>query len=70
MYRGCVCSPGIFMEPKGEINMGKWNLINAFLYGLTGVIWIIGDRMIVGAVWLIGSMIWLIRFWCEKHKKN
>jgi len=50
--------------------MGKWNLINAFLYGLTGVVWIIGGRMIVGSVWFIGSMIWLIRFWCEKHKKN
>ena len=51
------------------------NLVNAVLYGLTGVLWVSnglrrenGFHIFLGAVWLVGAVIWLVRFHKEKTK--
>ena len=49
------------------------NLVNVALYGLTGVLWVSnglrrenGFHIFLGAVWLVGAVIWLVRFHKEK----
>lgn len=51
------------------------NLVNVFLYGVTGVLWISnglrresGFNVFLGAVWVLGAVIWLVRFYLEKYK--
>ena len=55
--------------------MKTWlNLINAALYGATGVLWICnsmergsGFYLFLGSVWLLGAGIWIVRF-CKERK--
>jgi len=53
------------------------NLLNAFLFGLTGLLWIgNGFRddsvfdFLLGLVWIAGAIIWLIRFFKEKDNSQ
>lgn len=55
--------------------MRHLNLVNVFLYGLTGLIWTYnglrrgsGFYIFLGAVWLVGAVIWMVRFYKEKQK--
>lgn len=50
------------------------NLLNTFLFSLTGVMWIcngLQDDSIfdffLGLVWIAGAVIWLVRFFKEKE---
>ena len=53
------------------------NLLNSFLFGLTGVIWIcngLRDDIVfdffLGLVWITGAIIWLVRFIKEKDNSQ
>ncbi len=55
--------------------MRHLNLVNVFLYGLTGLLWTYngfrrgsGFHIFLGAVWLVGAVIWMVRFYKEKQK--
>ena len=53
------------------------NLLNAFLFCLTGVIWIgnglrddIVFHFFLGLIWIAGAVIWLVRFFKEKDNSQ
>ena len=53
------------------------NLLYAFLYGLTGAMWIINALwddsifdLFLAVVWLTGSVIWLVRFIKERNNSR
>lgn len=54
--------------------MKKWlNMINAVLYGATGILWVFnsmekqsGFYLFLGMVWLVGAVIWILRYHMER----
>ena len=53
------------------------NLLNTFLFGLTGVLWIFNGLrddsvfdFFLGLVWITGAIIWLVRFIKEKDNSQ
>lgn len=58
--------------------MKKWlNLLNAALYAATGCLWIgngLEDKsvfyVILGLIWLIGAVIWVVRYILERKESK
>ena len=53
--------------------MKRKNLLNAALYGATGVLWICnsmdnasGFYLFLGLIWLLGAVIWIVRYYKER----
>lgn len=51
------------------------NLINAALYAATGILWIgnalekrSGFYFLLGLIWLIGAVIWIVRYVAERKE--
>ena len=56
--------------------MKRLNLVNAMLYGATGVLWIwnsmdkvSGFYLFLGLIWLLGAVIWIVRD-CKERKDS
>ena len=56
--------------------MKRLNLVNAALYGATGVLWVCnsmdkvsGFYLFLGLIWLLGAVIWIVRY-CKERKDS